>query len=469
MRQPSRWTAAALVECTFSATRSIATASALILSSFDKKTFKLSGFLPFEGINYPFSNSLTRWGTNGFAFIAPGAGQTDQEIYILSSSLNANPTQNPQPTLASISPSSAAAGAALTLTLNGTGFVSTSTVTWNQSPLATTFVSGTELKADLAAADVAQPGTALVEIVNPAPGGGESALLNFTITAPAGQLSFSPSQLSFGNESVGAGSAGQSVTVTNSGSVPVSIANLTATDAFFETDNCGAVLAPGAACQVSVTFLPTSAGDQAGSLTIADSAVSSPQTVALSGTEIASAITIGAASGGSTSATVESGQTATYNLSLIAAPGLSGTVALTCTGAPAGATCSINPAALALTSGQTSQFTVSVSTNGSTPSASILKASVMSLGAASFLLLPLYWSRRRIRPVLLPILLVLACGGAAVLTACGGSQSAASTPSTPTPPSTPTSTAVAPGNYTLQVVATDGTVSVTQALSLTVQ
>jgi hypothetical protein len=444
--------------------------SALILSSFDKKTFKLSGFLPFEGINYPFSNSLTRWGTNGFAFIAPGAGQTDQEIYILSSSLNANPTQNPQPTLASMSPSSAAAGgAALTLTLNGTGFVSTSTVTWNQSPLATTFVTGTQLKADLPAAEVSQPGTALVEIVNPAPGGGESALLNFTITAPAGQLSFSPSQLSFGNESVGAASAGQSVTVTNSGSVPVSIANLTATDAFFETDNCGAVLAPGAACQVSVTFLPTSAGDQAGSLTIADSAVSSPQTVALSGTGIASAITIGAASGGSTSATVESGQTATYNLSLIAAPGLSGTVALTCTSAPAGATCSINPAALALTSGQTSQFTVSVSTNGSTPSASILKASVMSFGAASFLLLPLYWSRRRIRPVLLPILLVLACGGAAVLTACGGSQSAASTPSTPTPPSTPTSTAVAPGNYTLQVVATDGTVSVTQALSLTVQ
>jgi hypothetical protein len=215
--------------------------------------------------------------------------------------------------------------------------------------------------------------------------------------------------------------------------------------------------------------MPTSAGDQTGSLTIADSAVSSPQTVALSGTGIASTITIGAASGGSTSATVESGQTATYNLSLVAASGLSGTVALSCTGAPAGAVCSINPASLALTSGQTSQFTVSVSTNGSAPSASVFKASVMGFGAASFLLLPLCWSRRRIRPILLPILLVLACAGAAVLTACGGSQSAASTPSTPTPPSSPTSTAVAPGNYTLQVVATDGTISITQALSLTVQ
>ncbi len=444
MRHLSRWDRGSGGRMYFLGDEIYSNSSALILSSFDKQTFRLSGFLPFEGVNYPFSNSLTRWGTNGFAFIAPGAGQTDQEIYIVSSSLNANPTQNPLPTLASMSPVSAAAGgAALTLTLNGTGFVSTSTVTWNHSPLATTFVSGTQLKANLPAAEVAQAGTALVEVVNPAPGGGGSALLNFTITAPAGQLSFSPSQLSFGNESVGAASAGQSVTVTNSGSVPVSIANLTATDAFFETDDCGAVLARGPNVRsVLRSCLQVPATRQA----------HSPSPIARFPVR---------------RRLLSPGPGL---LLLSPAPqGLSGTVTLACSGAPSGAVCSINPASLALTSGQTSQFTVSVSTNGSTPFASILKASVMGFGIVSFLLLPLCWSRRGVRPVLLQILLVLGCGGAALLTACEGSQSAASAPSSPTLPSTPTSSAVPPGNYTLQVVATDGTVSATQGLSLTVQ
>ena len=66
--------------------------SALILSSFDKQTFKNIGYLPFEGVYWPDTSNLTIWGTNGFAFMASGIGLTDQEIYILSSSLNANPT-----------------------------------------------------------------------------------------------------------------------------------------------------------------------------------------------------------------------------------------------------------------------------------------------------------------------------------------------------------------------------------------
>ena len=325
--------------------------SALVLSSFDKKTFKnFPVFFPSKGSMV--SNSLTPWGTNGFAFIAPGAGQTDQEIYIVSSSLNANPTQNPLPTIASMSPVSAAAGgAALTLTLNGTGFVSTSTVTWNQSPLATTFVSGTQLR-QTSPPLMSRGRNGLVEVVNPAPGGGGSALLNFTITPPAGQLSFSPGALDFGSHAVGITSAKQAVTVSNPGDQPVSIASVSASDGFAETDTCGGVLAPAATCTVNVKFTPATANAQTGTLTFADSAASSPQTVALSGTGVASGFTIGAASGGSTSATVTNGQTATYSLSLTGSAGTSGTVTLACTGAPAGATCTIAPAALNLVSGK---------------------------------------------------------------------------------------------------------------------
>jgi hypothetical protein len=433
--------------------------SALILSSFDKQTFKNIGYLPFEGVDWPASSNLTIWGTNGFAFIAPGIGLTDQEIYILSSSLNANPTQNPQPAIATISPAAAVAGGgAFTLTVNGSGYTNTSTVTWNLTPRTTTFVNDKQLTVAISAADIAEAGTVYVGVVNPAPGGGASALLNFTITPHAGQLSFSPGALDFGSQGVGTTSAKQAVTVSNPGDQPVSIASVSASDGFAETDTCGGVLAPAATCTVNVTFTPATANAQTGTLTFADSAASSPQTVALSGTGVASGFTIGAASGGSTSATVTNGQTATYSLSLTGSAGTSGTVTLACTGAPAGATCTIAPATLNLVSGKASSFMVSVSTRGSSTSARVVRTSIAGFGLLA-VLLPFFW-KRRVRAIYLAILLVSAGAGAAMLSGCGGSQSS----SPPAPSSN-----VAPGTYTLKIIATEGSVTATQNLSLTVQ
>jgi hypothetical protein len=435
--------------------------SALVLSAFDKTSFKLLGSLSFGQATYPVVNSLTRWGANGFSFIAPGA--TGQEVYILTSNLTGSTITNPQPTLASISPSSAPEGGSdFTLTVNGTGFTNTSAVTWNHTPRTTTYISPTQLTAAISSDDIAEAGTAYVGVQNPAPGGGASTLLVFTIAAPAGQLSFSPNPLVFGNESIGLTSSGQSVTVTNSGGQPVSIASEAVTGAFSATDNCGGVLAPGAVCQVNVTFTPTSPGAQTGTLTFTDSAAGTPQTVVLSGIGVASSLTIVAGGGGSTSATVGSGQTATYNLSLTGTTGLSGTVTLTCTGAPAGASCTISPATLDLASGQTSNFTVSVSTNGSSASALVLKASIAGFGLVSLLLLPLGRNTGTVRTVLFSVL--VACGAAGVLSGCGGGQSSNSAK-----PPAPTSSGVMPGTYTLKVIATGGSVSVTQSLSLTVQ
>jgi hypothetical protein len=93
---------------------------------------------------------------------------------------------NPVPTTTSISPASTTAGSAqFTLTVNGTKFVSTSTVNWNGSALATTFVSSIQLTAIVPAANVAAVGTASVTVVNPAPGGGTSNAQTFTINPPA--------------------------------------------------------------------------------------------------------------------------------------------------------------------------------------------------------------------------------------------------------------------------------------------
>src|SRR5438067_3036255 len=89
---------------------------------------------------------------------------------------------NPVPTTTSISPTCTAAGSAdFTLTVNGTKFVSTSTVNWNGAPLATTFVSSTQLTATVPASLVATAGTASITVVNPSPGGGTSNVQTFTI------------------------------------------------------------------------------------------------------------------------------------------------------------------------------------------------------------------------------------------------------------------------------------------------
>ncbi len=89
---------------------------------------------------------------------------------------------NPAPTLTSLSPDLAVeGGAGFTLTVTGTGFVGTSKVRWNGADRETTFVSATRLTATITAADIAAPGTARVTVTNPAPGGGESNALTFTI------------------------------------------------------------------------------------------------------------------------------------------------------------------------------------------------------------------------------------------------------------------------------------------------
>jgi hypothetical protein len=47
---------------------------------------------------------------------------------------------------------------------------------------------------------------------------------------------------------------------------------------------CGGSLGAGLTCTVSITFTPTAKGSRVATLNISDSAITSPQTVALSGT-----------------------------------------------------------------------------------------------------------------------------------------------------------------------------------------
>ena len=86
------------------------------------------------------------------------------------------------PVLSSLSPAAAPAGsAAFTLTVNGSGFNAGSVVRWNGTDRTTTFVSATELRANIPASDLMAPGTAQVTVFAPAPGGGLSFALPFVV------------------------------------------------------------------------------------------------------------------------------------------------------------------------------------------------------------------------------------------------------------------------------------------------
>ena len=193
---------------------------------------------------------------------------------------------NPQPSLTSLSPASGIVGAAAqTLTLNGTNFLASSTVTYNGVGHTATFVSSTQLTISLSATDQATAGSYAVVVTNPAPGGGASSPLNFTVASPI--VSLSPTSLGFGNQAIDMTSATKTVTLSNTGNAALSITSLalTGTNAsdFAQANTCGSSLAVGANCTIVVMFTPSVTGTEASSLSIADNSSGSPQTVSLSG------------------------------------------------------------------------------------------------------------------------------------------------------------------------------------------
>ena len=100
-----------------------------------------------------------------------------------------------------------------------------------------------------------------------------------------------PATLAFGNQALGAISAAQTITLTDSGDAPLAISDVTASGDFaIGTNSCGTSLAVGASCTVAVTFTPSAFGNRTGTFTVTDDAptTGSTQTVALSGTGVAS-------------------------------------------------------------------------------------------------------------------------------------------------------------------------------------
>jgi hypothetical protein len=92
---------------------------------------------------------------------------------------------NPAPTITGLSPKTIRAGsAAFTLVVTGTNFVDGAIVRWNSADRPTAYISSTQLIVNISATDIATPGTAVITVVNPAPGGGTSGAEAFVIQQP---------------------------------------------------------------------------------------------------------------------------------------------------------------------------------------------------------------------------------------------------------------------------------------------
>ena len=89
---------------------------------------------------------------------------------------------NPVPVLIALSPSGYATGSSgFTLAAYGSGFAPASILEWNGAALPTTYVSTSELTAQVDAAKLASLGWAWVTVSSPGPGGGVSNNLPFTV------------------------------------------------------------------------------------------------------------------------------------------------------------------------------------------------------------------------------------------------------------------------------------------------
>ena len=100
-------------------------------------------------------------------------------------------------------------------------------------------------------------------------------------------VTVAPTTLAFSSEFVGITAKSKTVTLTNNQAVPLSISSISASGDFSASSNCPVApnnLAAKSACTILVTFTPSALGVRAGTLTINDNALNTPQTVQLSGT-----------------------------------------------------------------------------------------------------------------------------------------------------------------------------------------
>jgi hypothetical protein len=107
-----------------------------------------------------------------------------------------------------------------------------------------------------------------------------------TAAATATTVAVAPPSVAFASQQVQTQSTVQSVTITNTGTIGMTVKQVAAGGDFAAVNNCGASVAAGSSCDVQVTFTPTTTGARSATLTIYVNIAGGQVTVPLSGTGI---------------------------------------------------------------------------------------------------------------------------------------------------------------------------------------
>jgi uncharacterized repeat protein (TIGR01451 family) len=303
----------------------------------------------------------------------------------------------------------------------------------------------------------AQSYAATLTVTDDATPSTQSTSLSGTGTAaPAAAASLTPASLSFTAVS-GATSAAQTAALTNTGNAMLTISSIgivgTNPTDFAETSTCGTSLAAGASCTISITFSPASAASFTATLSVADDAGGSPQTVALSGAGTAApSFTISSSTGAQS---IVPGGSASYTITVTPQNGaFSSPITFLASGLPSGATAAFQPATVtpdASAASTTLTITAAATTAAeSRGPAWPLAAPVVAL--IGFLFVP---GKRRRQWLAMLVLCAVSFGTLAALSSCGGGFAH-------------TSTAQAQ-SYTVTITANGGGVTQTTNVEFTVQ
>lgn len=210
---------------------------------------------------------------------------------------------------------------------------------------------------------------AMLQITDDGAASPQSTVLTGTGLATASSVTLMPGNLDFGTVAEGANIAAKTVQITNSGTSALHISAVALSGSnpgdFSQNNTCvaGPVAVQGS-CSITVNFVAQSEGQRSAAIVVTDDAANSPQSVALTG-DLASPFQLAAVPAGATIATVSAGRTANYPLQLMPGPGYTGSVAMSCSGAPLGAACSVAPGTMTISNGNAVPFQVMVTTSGS--------------------------------------------------------------------------------------------------------